>query len=214
MNSTGRTSDRVAENRVPAIGLTGAIGSGKSAAAELFRALGATVVDADALAREVVTPGSPGLTEVATAFGTGVLAPDGTLDRKALGRIVFASPERRAELERILHPKIRSRFLDQLGVLRATRPPLIVYAVPLLFESGYPYDELDYIVVVYAPRETCISRTVARDGCTRELAEQKYDAQMPIEEKVARATFVLDNSGSVEALKPQVEALYRSLTSD
>lgn len=193
--------------------LTGSIGSGKSQAAEFFEALGASVVDADILARKVVEPGSPALEEIAATFGPTVISPGGTLDRKALGQIVFSDSELRLRLEDILHPRIRERYLQELEKLSLTSPPptLVVYVVPLLFESRYEYPEVNAIVVVSAPRETCVTRIMSRDQCSRELAEKKYDSQIPIEEKVRRADYVIPNDSTIDALREHVRQTFAAL---
>ena len=198
------------------LGLTGSIGSGKSLVAGLLSELGAVVIDADELAREVVAPGSEGLKLVTQHFGSQILTQDGQLCRKTLGEIVFSMPNERKALEAILHPRIRELFHKRLNmVLHQSHPaPLIVYAVPLLFESGYSYEELDRIAVVAASHEQCVTRIVARDGCSQELAEKKLAAQLSTESKIARADFVIRNDSSIENTKAQVQELFRTLTQE
>jgi dephospho-CoA kinase len=195
------------------VGLTGSIGSGKSLVADMFKELGASIIDADELARAVVAPGTEGLELVKKHFGPKILTDNGELCRKALGEIVFSAPEERKALEAILHPRIRELFRNRLHAehQRATPPPMIIYAVPLLFESGYSYEELDKIIVVAAPREQCLARVVARDGSSREFAEKQLAAQLPTEAKVARADYVIRNDSSLENTRVQVQELFETL---
>lgn len=189
------------------------MGTGKSAAADAFKRCGAEVIDADILAREVVEPGSAGLAEILTCFGPSVVGPDGRLDRKALGRIVFSDVKLRRKLEDILHPLIRAKYLERLQQLLTAKqpPPLIVYVVPLLFESRFEYPELDAIVVISASRETSIARIMARDGLSRSEAERRYDSQLSIDDKAAKADYVISNAGSLRDLTSAVQALYGQL---
>lgn len=198
---------------VPVVALTGSIASGKSAVAEVFKELGAHILDADILAREIVVAGSPGLEEIRKRFGDGVLTTDGQLNRRKLGEIIFADPAARADLERITHPKIRELFLRRLDELKnkVTDSQPVVYVVPLFFESGYAYPEIDKIVVVSAERETCIRRIMQRDDCTRELAEKKYDAQLPIEKKEASADFVIKNNSDLKSLREEAVRVFKEL---
>jgi dephospho-CoA kinase len=190
--------------RVAFIGLTGGIGAGKSAVAELLAAHGAVVVDADRVAREVVAPGTPGLAAVAEAFGPGVLAADGSLDRPALGAIVFTDPEARRRLEAITHPLIGAETLRRIE--RAGDAPVIVHDVPLLVEAGLTqgYDD---IVVVEAPREVRLERLAGR-GVARADAEARMASQATDAQRRAVATVVVDNAGDREALRRQVDALW------
>jgi dephospho-CoA kinase len=195
------------------VGLTGSIGSGKSQAAEFFRELGAAIIDADVLAREVVAPGTPGLEAIRKKFGEGVILASGELDRKALGQLIFLDPPSRKQLEDILHPRIRELYLSRLNEQRnsPTAPPLIIYVVPLLFESRYSYPELDVVVVVSAPKSLSVERIMRRDGSPRELAESKYASQLPIEEKERQANYVLKNDSTIEELKKRVKDLTKKL---
>lgn len=189
------------------------MGTGKSAAADAFKRCGAEVIDADILAREVVEPGSEGLAEILKTFGPAAIAPDGRLNRKALGRIVFSDVKLRRKLEDILHPLIRAKYLERLQQLLTAKqpPPLIVYVVPLLFESRFEYPELDAIVVISASRETSIARIMARDGLSRSEAERRYDSQLSIDDKAAKADYVISNAGSLRDLTSAVQALYGQL---
>jgi dephospho-CoA kinase len=171
------------------IALTGGIATGKSYCLERFAELGAPTIDADALARDVVAVGTPGLAAVASAFGSGVLAEDGSLDRPALGRIVFGNPKARAALESIIHPEIYRR----IGEWFADRPSgarLAIADIPLVFETGHNHD-FDAVVVAACMPEEQIRRVIARDGLTDAEARARLAAQWPIEEKVRRATHVI-----------------------
>jgi dephospho-CoA kinase len=194
----------------PIVALTGSIGSGKTAVAQILASRGATIIDADVLAREVVRPGSLALQEIANTFGPQFVRSDGELDRKALGEFVFDDVRRRKALEQITHPKIRALFLEKLRSLSANSK-LTVYVVPLLFESGYTYPEMNAIVVVTAPEEVCIERILKRDGGSRKLAEQKFRSQMSPAEKAGRADFLIENSGSQQQLTASVTQLLPAL---
>jgi dephospho-CoA kinase len=190
------------------VGLTGGIGAGKSEVSQLLAAQGAVVIDADAVAREVVAPGTPGLAEVAAAFGAGVLRPDGSLDRAALGEIVFASPELRERLNAIVHPKVRARMgeLEQA----AGTAGIVVHDVPLIAENGLAGD-YDVVVVVDAPARVQVDRLVRHRGMTREQAAARMAAQASSKERLAIAGIVIDNSGSLGELDRQVGELWTEL---
>jgi len=187
-------------------GLTGGIGSGKSAAAAIFEDHGIPVVSADELSRIVVTPGSEGLAAVVAAFGEGVLTPDGELDRRKLGALVFKDPAQRARLEGILHPRIRDSFQDVLAALAATGQHLVVYEVPLLFENNLE-KQMKAVILVSAPEEQRIARVMARDRLAAEDVRARMAAQMDDQSRRSRAQFVLENDGDLEHLRRQIEAL-------
>jgi dephospho-CoA kinase len=195
------------------IGLTGGIACGKSTVAAMLSERGAFVVDADRIAREVVMPDEPALAEVAAVFGQAVIRDDGTLDRRKLGEIVFADPDKRRRLEAILHPAIRERMWARIREVKADEPGRIVAAdIPLLYETGQQ-GLYDGVLVVYAPRELQIQRLLARNPELSEAqARERIDAQMDIERKKELADWVIDNSGSLESTKRQVEALWRELS--
>ena len=195
------------------VALTGSIGSGKSQAAEIFRECGAHILDADVIAREVVLPGSKGLEAIKQTFGEQYLLPTGELNRAKLGALVFSKPEQRVKLEDILHPRIRELYLEKLSALKSLSPApkLIIYVVPLLFESRYSYPEIDGIIVVSAPKALSIERIMKRDNFTLEQAEKRYQSQMPIEEKESKADFVIRNDSSIENLKLITRKLYAQL---
>lgn len=190
------------------VGLSGGIGAGKSTVADLLRAHGAHVVDADALARDVVEPGAPGLAAVVARFGAGVQALDGSLDRPAVAGIVFADPEALAALEGIIHPLVAARVAEIL----AAAPPdaVVVYDVPLLVEKGLAGD-YDVVVIVDAPEEVRLERLTAR-GLTRAQALARIAAQATREQRLEVADKVIDNGGDRAALQQQVDHLWAELT--
>lgn len=192
------------------VGLTGGIGSGKSTVARLLAERGAFVIDADQLAREVVAPGKPALAEITRTFGPAVLAADGSLDRAKLGARVFADAEARAQLNRIVHPEVRK--LSALRIQDAVNQgvPVVVYDVPLLYETGLE-TSFPLVIVVDAPEATREARVVARDGLTPDETKARMNAQLPLSEKVRRADFVVDNGGTLEETSRQVETLYAAL---
>ncbi|HEY8417012.1 MAG TPA: dephospho-CoA kinase [Limnochordales bacterium] len=192
------------------IGLTGGIASGKSTVAAMFAELGAAVVSADEIAREVVEPGEPALEEIRTVFGPEVLLPDGRLDRRRLGAIVFADPERRRRLEAILHPRIRARMRERIEAAAGAGRP-VVAEIPLLFESPPSRALVDVTVVVYVDREQQLARLVARDGLSPAEAEARLAAQLPLEEKARLADYVIDNRGGLEHTRAQVRRVWEEL---
>ena len=191
------------------VGLTGGIGSGKSTVAGIIREQGIPVLDADVLAREVVEPGQPAHQEIASAWPE-VIGPDGRIDRKRLGAIVFSNRDAQARLEAITHPRIRERVAAEVAALAAAGHPLAVLEAALLVETGM-YRELDGLVVVVADEEAQVARVVARDACSREAVQVRIRAQHPLSEKVRAANHVVDNSGGLEATRAQVLELLRFL---
>ena len=191
------------------VGLTGGIGAGKSEVARLLAARGAVVVDADALAREVVAPGTDGLAEVVALFGDSVLAPDGSLDRQAVGARVFGDEAARRRLEQVVHPRVRARAAE----LEAQAPDdaVVVHDIPLLVETGQA-DGFDAVVVVDAPDDVRVERlATARDMAPAE-ARQRIAAQATREQRLAVADHVLTNDGDRRTLDDAVERLWRDLT--
>ena len=193
------------------VGLTGGIATGKSTFAALLRARGAPVLDADLLAREAVAKGSPGLADVVAAFGPEVLDAGGELDRKRMAARVFADPAAREALERIVHPRVRAAMAGEVARLAAAGAPLAFYDVPLLYEAGREGD-VDLVAVVWAPPEAQLERLAARDGMGRAAAEARLAAQLPIDEKAARADAVIANDGPESALAAKADALLADLT--
>lgn len=196
--------------------LTGSIATGKSYCLEQFERLGAKTIDADVLARDAVAKGSEGLESVVRRFGSGALTPDGDLDREALGRIVFADPAARHDLEAIIHPVVYgaiSRWFEWLDANErsGTHPDTIGIAdIPLLFETGRQSD-FDAVIVAACRPDQQIERLMAR-GLTRHEAEQRLAAQLPIEEKARGAEFVIDTSGTHSETAAQVGRVWRALS--
>ena len=192
------------------IGLTGGVGSGKSTVADLLRDRGAVVIDSDVLAREVVEPGTPGLAAVVEAFGDGVLAEDGSLDRAELGRRVFVDEGFRRRLQDILHPLIRARSAEIAA--EAPAGALVVHDIPLLVETGQA-DRFETVLVVDVPVETQVERLVRDRGWSREDAEARVRAQAGRDERLAVATHVLDNTGTRDDLRERVTEVVDQLVS-
>ncbi len=195
------------------VGLTGNIGSGKTTVGRLFAARGIPVIDADELLREVQAPGQPAHAEIAAAWPD-ALAPDGRIDRKRLGKIVFgdADPAARKKLEAITHPRIQELSRARAAALAADGHELVIYEASLLIESGRD-EEMDGLIVVTAPDATRIARVVARDGVTEDDVRARMSAQLPQEEKVRRATHVIANDGDLAAVEAQVDQVITRLRS-
>jgi dephospho-CoA kinase len=187
------------------VGLTGGIASGKTTVANLFEALGATIIDTDQLAREVVSAGSPLLSQIAARFGASILAPDGSLDRRALRTRVFADPAERVWLEQLTHPAIR-----ELTDVRSAsaRGAYVIVAIPLLVETAGA-KRFDRVLVVDCDPEVQLARLQARDGSTRAEAQRVLAAQATRAERLAVADDVIRNDGDIAALRDQVEKLHR-----
>ncbi len=189
------------------VGLTGGIASGKTAVSDALAALGASVVDTDVVAREVVAPGSEGLAAVREAFGDEILAADGSLDRRRLRTLVFADERRRRELEGILHPRIRRRTFEAVN---AADGAYVVIVVPLLAESDF-HELVDVVVVVDCDEATQLERLMARDDHDEAEARRMIAAQSSREARLALADHVIDNTGDRDALHAQVTRLHRAL---
>lgn len=194
------------------IGLTGGIGTGKSRVAALLRELGAEVISSDQLAREVVEPGQPALQEIVQRFGSEYLLPDGTLNRRLLAELVFSDEQARKDLEAIMHPRIRQLGDTRLEMLRRREnpPQVVVFEIPLLFETGREKD-FDEIWVVVASEETAIKRAAKRDRSDEDHIRARMRAQMPVAEKARRAHVVIDNDGDWEETGRQVRQRWREL---
>ncbi len=197
--------------RMHTVGLTGGIGSGKSAVSRLLREHGAVVVDADLVAREVVGIGSPGLAAVVDAFGPEVVQEDGSLDRAALGRQVFSDREALVRLNAITHPLIAERTAELFQAAADSGTQVLVHDVALLVENGLTRN-YDAVVVVAASPATQLDRLVRLRGMSEDEARARIAAQLPLEDKLAVATHVIENDGPLEELAPQVERLWRSVT--
>ena len=189
--------------------LTGGIATGKSYCLQRFVDLGAATIDADALAREVVMPETPGLRAIVERFGEGVLAPDGTLDRPALGRVVFADAKARAALEAIIHPEVYRRIREWFANLPAAAAVGIA-DIPLVFETGH-YHDFDALIVCACSPEEQVRRVMARDGLSESEARARLAAQWPIAEKVQRASHVIWTDRGFDATDLQVSDVYTSL---
>lgn len=200
------------------LGLTGGIGSGKSTVTRILRELGATTIDADAIVHELQAPGQPMLRELALAFGDEILTADGALDRKALGAIVFRDETARARLGEIVHAPVIGEMMRRAKAAVERGDPLVVLDIPLLFEgrvTGRGSGALmrfDATVCVWVDEAVQLARTMARDGCDADEARRRMAAQLPIDQKRALADHVIDNSGTPEATRAQVEALVWRLT--
>ncbi|MDN4615421.1 dephospho-CoA kinase [Leifsonia sp. F6_8S_P_1B] len=193
------------------IGLTGGIASGKSTIASRFAEHGAVVVDADRIAREVVEPGTPGLAEIARRFGDGVIAADGSLDRAALGAIVFADEEARLALNAITHPAVLRESTARFRAAGDADPDaIVVYDVPLLVESANEYP-FELVVVAHAAADTRIRRLVELRGMDRAEAERRIRSQASDDERLAVADVVIDTDGTLEHTLEQVDALWEEL---
>ena len=190
------------------VGLTGGVASGKSTVSAMLRDLGAVVVDADALAREVVEPGTPGLDAVVDEFGSDVLTDDGRLDRSKVGALVFADPSRRAALEAIVHPLVRARATE----IEEAAPAgvLVVHDIPLLVETGQA-TSFDAVVVVDVPEEVQVERAMRERGWTEAEARARVEAQASRADRLAAATHVVENSGDVEDLRQRVTEVFEQL---
>jgi dephospho-CoA kinase len=192
------------------VGLTGGIATGKSTVAQMFKRCGAVIIDADQLARDVVRPRRPAWREIVRVFGKGVLTSNGTIDRHALADIVFSDRRKLRRLERIIHPRVareQQRLVRRIGV-RSPRA-VVLYEVPLLFESG-AHERVDKIIVVTADRKTQISRVKRRNGFTRAEALRRIKNQMPLARKVRRADVVLNGTADKALLLNEVRRLIRT----
>jgi dephospho-CoA kinase len=191
------------------VGLTGGIGSGKSTVAALLAARGAVIVDADALARDAVAPGTPGLSEVVARFGPGMVAPHGSLDRAALAEVVFADPVALADLNAIVHPAVRAAIAERLAALDGL-DGVVVLEIPLLVESGRSYGA-SVVVVVDCPEEIAVRRLLEGRGMDEADARRRMAAQVPRADRLAAADLIVDNSGSPAALERQVDQVWADL---
>ena len=193
------------------VGLTGSIAVGKSHVLSIFRELGCHAIDADQIAREVVTPDSEGLKLVVENFGREVLQPDGSLDRQKLGAIVFADEAKRLQLNSILHPLIIAAQDEQIRQIEQSDPKGIVIIDAALMIESAGYRRMDKLIVVYCEPEIQLQRLMRRDGWSRETAEARIAAQMPQDEKKTFADFLIDTSGDHSQTRAQVEDVYREL---
>jgi len=196
------------------VGLTGGAASGKSLVLQAFMELGAYVIDCDVLSREAVIPCSKAWWEIVRVFGDDMLRKDLAIDRKKLRAIVFSDHEQRAALEAIVHPEVRRKCVERIEAIKKVDPKpeaLVVVDVPLLIETGMQAD-FDTVIVVYVSEETQIKRLMARDGITKAAARKLIGLQMPLQEKLQFADYVLSNEGTRDETEKQVSALFATLT--
>ncbi|KAF9478878.1 dephospho-CoA kinase [Pholiota conissans] len=192
------------------VGLTGGIATGKSTVSALLKASNVPIVDADVIARQVVEPGTPALTQIRKEFGDEVLFPDGSLDRKKLGSIIFTDETKRKKLNKIVHPAVRKEMLWQVVKYWLKGKKYCIMDVPLLIEGGL-WQWVGQVVVVYCSDGLQLQRLMQRDGSSKEDASSRLNSQLPISEKVAYADTVIDNSGSKQELQAHVDNLIRRL---
>ena len=194
------------------IGLTGSIGSGKSQVAKYLEDAGAYIIDADILAREVIKPNSPGIIEIKQKFGSGFIDNNGHLDRKKMAKLIFKDPIKKELLENIIHPKVRNLFLQTLQIIPKDIK-IVVYVVPLLFETKNKISNLDYIINVSSKKELCLRRIIDRDKLTIQEATKRFDSQIPPEVKDQKSDFVIYNNGSLEELKTNTVQVLENIIS-
>ena len=192
------------------VGLTGGIASGKSTVAGIFEDRNVPVIDADVIAREIVEPGEPALDDIEDAFGDEVIRGDGSLDRDALGSIVFGDEEARAKLDAITHPRVAQRMAERAQALREEGHRWVIYDAALIVENNI-HEWLDALIVVSADRATQIERLIRRDDLSREDAIARIESQLPLERKVTVADYVIDNNGTIEDTIAQVERVYQRI---
>ena len=195
------------------IGLTGGIASGKSLVAGELKRLGAYLIDADEIAREVVKRGLPAYSEIVKEFGEKILNPDKTINRKELGRIVFSNPELRKRLEQITHPRIRKKIEAEISAIKAKNPKAVIVVDAALLIEGGLYKKMDKVIVVCADEKTQIKRLTERDGLAIEDAKNRISSQMPLREKRKYADFVVENveGKSKEKIKDEVKTIFEKL---
>lgn len=186
------------------IGLTGSIASGKSTVSSMFKELLIPVIDADQIARDVVEPGESALQAIVSEFGHDILLPDGTLDRKKLGAIIFSDTDKRAKLNAIIHPAVRKRMVEQKEHLLMNGAKCVVMDIPLLFESKLTH-MVDKTLIVYVDEGVQLQRLMNRDNSQKEEALQRIQSQIPLKEKVKLADAVIDNNGTVENTLEQLK---------
>ena len=193
------------------IGLTGGIGSGKSSVSQMLQKLGARIVDADKIARQVVEPGRPALVEIVRAFGDRVIRPDGSLDRELLGELIFRDEEHRRRLDSIVHPRVaeeQSRVIARIA--REDPNALVVIDAALLIEVG-GHRDVEKLIVVYVPQKVQLERLMTRNGISEADAILRILSQMPLEDKARMADFVVDNSGAPDETERQMADIYQEL---
>lgn len=201
--------------KIPAmkvLGLTGNIASGKSTVAGMLAGMGARIIDADEIAREIVEPEKPAWADIVKKFGPGVLSPDGSIDRRRLGEIVFGDEGKRRLLMDITHPRIKDAVRERLSEYRKESVPVVVIEAALIVESGGLREFLDGLIVVTADEEAQIERLIKRSGYTREEALARIGSQMPAGEKALHADYLIDNSGTEEETGARVKRLWAEIS--
>lgn len=196
------------------VGLTGAIASGKSLVSAEFARLGAFVIDADLIAREIVEPGSPAYNEIVAEFGEEFVGTDGNLDRKALGRLVFSDRERLAALNRITHPRIAEQIESDINKIKQAHPEAFIVVDAALLIENKLHKRMDRVVVVYSDEEKCVERMMSRDDLSETEAQERLGAQMPLKEKLAYADYIIGNSGDIEDTTKRVREVFEALASE
>ena len=191
------------------IGLTGGIGSGKSTVAGMFADLGAVVIDADQISRDLVVPGSAALAELQQAFGSQILRPDGSLNRGRLAELAFTSPSATARLNGIMHPRIAQESARRIAAVQGAQ--IVLYDMPLLVETGQR-EVVDRVIVVDVPEQEQVRRAVDLRGMDRTDVERRMQAQASRQERLAVADFVIDNSQGLDQTREQVQAIWHALT--
>jgi dephospho-CoA kinase len=193
------------------LGLTGGIATGKTTISNYLKTKGIPVLDADEYARKVVEPGTPGLTDIVNTFGKQVLQSDGSLNRKLLGQIIFNDMTARQKLNDITHPRIQQMMTDELQKLAKDKTPLVILDIPLLLEN-HNIAGADAIMVVTVPESIQLNRLMQRNNLTKEEAQRRIDAQMPLSEKEKLADFIVDNSGTIANTLTQVDKVIQNIT--
>jgi len=193
------------------VGLTGNIASGKTEVAKIFKDLGARVIDADQIAREVVKPGEIVWEEIHKEFGEDILNPDRTINRLKLGEIVFNDNEKRDRINKITHPRIIERMKELIKKYKRDNVKVVIIEATLIVEKGGLKDTIEELIVVTSDKETQIKRILERDGFKREEAISRIESQIPITEKEKHASYVIDNSGTLSETRKQVEEVWEKL---
>jgi len=199
------------KGRIPLIGLTGGIGSGKTAVSDLLAKLGAGIVDTDLIAHQITAPHKAAISAIEKHFGSDFIASDGSLDREKMRALVFTNPEARKSLEAITHPLIRTETIRQASRLEKDGVQYLVFVVPLLLESGSWMDLIDLLVVVDCPEETQIQRVMQRSNLPREDVERILMAQASRAERLKHANIVIENQGSLKDLEVEVQSLHQKI---
>ena len=196
------------------IGLTGNIASGKTEVAKIFRELGAKIIDADEIAREVVEPGEAAWQEIVEEFGSDILNSDGSINRKKLGGIIFNDDRKREQLNRITHPRIMTKIKETIDNYKKQNAKLVIVEAALIVEKGGLLSLIDGLIVVSTDEETQIKRIMTRDGLQRDEALSRIESQMPISEKTKHAKYIIDNSESLDETRKQVEEVWEKITTE